>query len=158
MKWYSHKAVGLSVSFLFGLPISGIFLTTASSVVPDVVEFGVLKHRGLSHAWWIYALLYIVSIVFLPEKYSIYFSFIALGILLHLICDALTLMGIPQSPFSDKRIAFKLFKTGSSAEYIFVSAIFVLCFFIFIKRGSSIFANDPFLRNIGNLFKFVLSN
>lgn len=94
MKWYNHKAVGAGVSLLFGLPISGIFITTVSSVLPDVVEFGVLKHRGLSHAWWIYALLYVVSTAILP-KYSIYFSFIVLGILIHLICDALTMMGIP---------------------------------------------------------------
>lgn len=156
MKWYNHKAVGAGVSLLFGLPLSGVFITIVSSVLPDVVEFGVLKHRGLSHAWWIYALLYVVSVAILP-KYSIYFSFIALGILIHLICDALTMMGIPLSPFSDKRIAFKFFKTGSVTEYIVVSVIMLICLYIFFKTGSSISAKDPFLENIGEIFKFALN-
>lgn len=152
MKWHNHKAIGAGVSLLFGLPLSGVFITTVSSVLPDAVEFG-LKHRGLSHAWWIYAFLYVVSIVIFPQ-YSIYFSFIALGVLLHLLCDALTPMGIPLSPFSGERITFKLFQTGSVAEYVVTGTVIAVCLYIFIKTGG-ISAKDPFLESVGELFKFA---
>jgi membrane-bound metal-dependent hydrolase YbcI (DUF457 family) len=148
MKWHSHKAVGVGASFVLGLPLSGIFITTLSSVLPDAVEFGTLKHRGLSHAWWIYGLLYIVSIIAFPG-HSIYFSCAALGILLHLLCDAVTMTGVPAIPFSKKRIAFKLFKTGSFTEYVIVIIFVCGCFYLFTKTGNvGLIKNDPIFEDL----------
>ncbi|MBE0427694.1 MAG: metal-dependent hydrolase [Nitrospirae bacterium] len=148
MKWYSHKAVGAGASLVLGLPLSGILITTLSSVLPDAVEFGVLKHRGLSHAWWIYGLLYMASVIAFPG-YSIYFFCAALGILLHILCDAMTMTGVPAIPFSEKRIAFKFFKTGSFTEYVVVVMVVFACFYLFTKTGDvDLIKNDPFLKDI----------
>lgn len=132
MKWINHNIFSASVAAMTGLPPAGIAVVTAFSVVPDLVEFRIFKHRGWSHGWWVYAFLAFALSAVMPSL-SAYIFYAAFGAMLHLICDALTMMGIPVAPFSDKKIAMKLFKTGDLLEYLLcllfaAGAIFLVAF------------------------------
>ncbi len=117
MKWINHKILGASASVIAGLPPLAVIIVTASSVLPDFMELRIFKHRGWSHAWWLHVILIAMLAMILPST-TPYVFYVAFGIALHLICDSLTMTGIPATPFSDKRIAFKLFKTGEIIEYV----------------------------------------
>lgn len=115
---------------------------SAFSYMPDLVEFGggrllFHKHRGMSHhpLLWIGILLAMLSLMFHPAiiQASEYLASIgakpfwvlapAMGALMHLVEDSLSLGGIPI--WGNKKIAFKLYRTRTWAEAVVV-AMFVI--------------------------------
>jgi len=123
MKWINHKILGASVAAIAGLPPTAVIIVAASSVLPDAIELRIFKHRGWSHGWWLYAFLTATLLIAAPSAFSPYILYVSLGAAIHLACDSLTMTGIPVEPFSDKRFAIRLFKTGDLVEYL-ITALF----------------------------------
>jgi len=140
LKWISHKIVGAGTGILLGYKIPGILVAMVTAVVPDIVELGILRHRGWSHGWWVYGIVYAVATLLYPQ-YIIYINYALLGITTHLITDALTMSGIPMLPFSNNRLALKIFRTGSVAEYIMVFIFIVVVGLITLRNPQTIIAS-----------------
>jgi len=131
MKWPSHETVGIATAYALGFSYIGIFLCAVGCILPDWIEGGVARHRGLSHTWYVWLAAF-VSVKALAILYSanpvigyisIGVNYLMFGVLLHLATDALTPMGIPIWPHK-RRWTMRLFRTGSIGEYVFV---FCLC-------------------------------
>ena len=79
-----------------------------------------LKHRTITHS------IFFAIFFALFGYFNIIFYFIAYGIFMHLIEDAITNTGIPFFyPLYKKRIGVRLFDTGTISEYVFTFAILV---------------------------------
>ena len=77
----------------------------------------------------------------------------AYGGLTHVMADSLTIMGVPLTPFSDRRWNFMggRLKTGESGEFIVAGGIAMVCFF----TASQLYtASDffPFFYHWGDLY------
>ncbi len=139
MIWRSHIVVSCTVVYRF-LGVKNPFYLSAvglGSILPDRIEkienIRILKHRGISHAIWFWSVLYFIWWICVQKKDSVfllYIKFLLEGVFLHLAEDALTIKGIPIFPFVSKRLALKLFKTGSQIETIFVIVVVLFCLLI----------------------------
>jgi len=134
LKWVNHKIAGLSVSLLLGFKPLGVVIATASSVVPDTIELGIFKHRGISHAWWLYVLIFGATYVLFPVSHAYIFYFV-IGVFLHILCDACTYSGVPVGIGDKRRFALRLFRTGSAVEYIISAAFLFTALYFVLKRG-----------------------
>ncbi|MEM9410507.1 MAG: metal-dependent hydrolase [Planctomycetota bacterium] len=82
----------------------------------------VFKHRGLLHSPLMpFGLFTVAELVG-----STALGWIALGYLIHLAGDFLTVKGIPLlSPFSKRKVSLNLFRTGAIMEFAFSSAFLI---------------------------------
>ena len=104
MMWISHILLGTLgvIGLTKTTSLSAISLIIAGCVAPDVIEF---KHRTIGHSLF----LWLPVMLFLP--------FLSYGAISHIILDAFSKMGVyPLYPIK-KKVAFKLYKTGSAVEY-----------------------------------------
>lgn len=147
MKWFSHKTVGAGAAILGGIPFPGIIVVTVSTVIPDLIEAGIMKHRGWSHGWWVWTALAALALILYPD-YRFYILCAFAGIILHLVCDALTITGVPAVPFSDAKLALRFFRTGSAAEYVAVATFVAIVFYLSFK-------NPAGFKTAFNVAKFV---
>ena len=166
MKWVNHKAVG----FALGLVITGnIFVAAGSaalSTIPDMIEgpdeLKVLKHRGNSHNIWFWLPTFILppiatfffapllatqaepmKTVITPHILYLAATAWAIGIISHLLADAMTVSGVPVSLDGKRKLALKLFKTGEYREHLMAAAIL---FWALWLRGDSLFSALSFFR------------
>lgn len=137
MKWVNHIAIGASTAAVIN-PIL-VPLAALGATAPDWLEWvskalgRPVKHRTTTHMLVVWVVFLGAAIVFDPVGLVTAFAW---GGLTHILCDALTVSGVPFSPYSDRR--FHLFggrlRTGDPAEYVisfgvvFVCAGFVLLF------------------------------
>ncbi|MEE1982229.1 metal-dependent hydrolase [Shewanella xiamenensis] len=136
MKWINHTLIAGSICAV----ISPIHVAPAviGATAPDWMEWVVkltgrhIKHRGVTHilTHWLIAAL---AATFLFDYQGMLTAF-AWGGFSHIITDAMTVTGVPFSPYSDRR--FHLFggrfRTGDPVEYAISFAVVVLCI-LFIK-------------------------
>ncbi|MCD8491556.1 MAG: metal-dependent hydrolase [Geovibrio sp.] len=137
MKFTSHKAINGSVAVFLGFDLMGIVTMTLGSVLPDIIDKALSGnseivwdrvHRTLSHWWIIWALILYFShrnsdIFVLSMPVFKIVSHLAFGSLLHILCDSMTLGGVPLfNPFRQS-FGLRLFHTGSPQEYVFVTII-----------------------------------
>jgi inner membrane protein len=134
MKWVSHIAIAGSISALCNPAMVPVAVLGATA--PDWLEWLIkasgqrLKHRAQTHylAYWAGALAFAL-LLWDWKGILFWFSF---GGLLHVLCDAFTVTGVPVGPWSDRR--FHLFggrlRTGSPAEYMVAGCIVLMCFVI----------------------------
>ena len=152
MLWPSHILITDAICHRFmGMNDPILFAVTGfGAVFPDWMEYiggkRLLKHRGISHNpyMWILILWIIMGIKCVCERvpslyvwgYDIdivwpYFKWFMVGVFMHLAEDSLTMTGIPLTPFfREKRLAFRLFATGSWKEAVLLVAVVVFCFLI----------------------------
>ena len=121
MKWVNHLAIAGATTALLAPALVPVALL--GSTAPDWLE-GVLarvgrkvKHRTVTHYVLGWALLLAFSLS-LWDFHHLLAAF-AWGGLTHVLADALTVMGVPFAPHSDRR--FHLFggrlRTGGAGEY-----------------------------------------
>ena len=131
MTWKSHKLVSAAIAYAIGLPLEGIIAVTIGSITPDFIEFVFkIKHRGVSHFWGIYALVFLFATYHALQQpiAGLIIKWTSLGCLLHIFEDAMSKAGIPMFPGTFKRIKLgQLYKTKYPSEAIVVLAIIVLC-------------------------------
>lgn len=135
MKWISHITLAASVAAVTNpILIPG---AVAGATAPDWLEHVLralaveVRHRGITHivSFWILG----VALCWFGVDYRhLGLAFFAGG-LSHVLCDALTISGVPFYPWSDRR--FHLFggrlKTGSPGEMMLVIATVMLCILVY---------------------------
>jgi len=142
MTWKGHMISTFAASYAFSQNVPLSMTVSAFSYLPDLVELGggrllFHKHRGMSHNlfMWIGILLAMIPLMFHPTIIQMSESLMAIGAepfwvlapamgaLMHLVEDSLSLGGIPI--WRNKKVAFKLYRTGTMTE-AFVVAGFVI--------------------------------
>lgn len=132
MRWVSHIAIAGAVTALANPLLVPAAMLGATA--PDWLEWVItklngyrLKHRGPTHyvsAWGLAVLFFSSGLDFRGVGLAF-----ALGGLSHVLCDALTVTGVPFGPWSDRR--FHLFggrlRTGAPGEYAVTLGVVLVC-------------------------------
>lgn len=124
MRWRNHNILtGMAVYSITGGFLSA-FIASAGAVLPDVLEIGgLIRHRTITH--WPYPYLLVAMFLYWWEKstpaimpYLLFF--LALGVVLHILLDALSLTGVPVglTPNRPQRVALKIYTTFYASEEI----------------------------------------
>lgn len=119
MRWQFHKLTSGAVIYA----VTGGYLPTClamiGSIIPDLLEMGIVRHRTVTH-WpppWIVLALVSYGACWHSQNVWLYlFFFICIGAILHLGEDYLSFTGIPfRTPGSPRRGA-GLYVTGTMGE------------------------------------------
>lgn len=138
MRWQYHKLTSGAAIYA----VTGGYIPTCmamiGSIIPDLLEMGIIRHRTVTH-WpppWIVLAFVSYEICRLSPNIWIYiFTFICIGALLHLGEDYLSLTGIPfRSPVT-RRKGFGMYVTGTMEESLLAISITVLFLCISWIRG-----------------------
>lgn len=157
MKWVNHILIGGATAAV----INPLFVPVAvlGATAPDWLEFvskllgRPVRHRTVTHILIIWFFAFVAAIFFDPIGI---FSAFAWGGLTHIICDSLTVSGVPFSPYSDRR--FHLFggrlRTGDPSEYIVSFIVIIICAALITLMSSSNSDSGfmPFFYNWMNLY------
>jgi inner membrane protein len=125
------NSLSLSFFYLFGIVLGSLLpdVDEPNSYIGKKLPFisKPLRKAGLKHRTFTHSVFF--PLLFLPLGYFFnpFFYFVSFGILMHLIGDYLTNTGIPVFyPFSKKRVGAKLFNTGETGEFVFISLTVLL--------------------------------
>lgn len=153
MKWVNHVVIGGATAAVIN-PIL-VPVAVLGATAPDWLELvskllgRPVRHRTVTHILMIWALAFAAAFFFDPIGI---FTAFAWGGLTHIICDSLTISGVPFSPYSDRR--FHLFggrlRTGDPGEYVVSFFVVVVCaglIWIFNNSGSNSSGFIPFFYN-----------
>lgn len=138
MRWQYHKLTSGAVIYSVTGGYFPTLMAMLGSIMPDLLEMGIVRHRTVTHwppPWIILALVSYGACWFFPNIWLYLFFFISIGALLHLCEDYLSVTGIPfRSPGSPRRGA-GLYITGTMGEAVLAMSVTGL-FFIFAQvRG-----------------------
>jgi inner membrane protein len=139
MKWVNHMLIAGAIAVPFNP--AGAVTAVIGATAPDWLEYvlkvlGVrgIKHRGVTHyfVYWVIG----VFATFFIDWHGLIFWF-AFGGMSHILCDALTVSGVPFGPWSDSR--FHLFggriRTGQPTEYfVALFVVVVVAFFMHLHN------------------------
>ena len=131
MKWVNHIAIASAAAAVWRPEL--VPVAVLGSTAPDWMEWVSqlagrrVKHRTVTHyvAAWAFGLLFALAV------WDWHFALAAFcgGGLSHVLCDALTVNGVPLGWWSDRR--FHLFggrfRTGQLGEYWFAGAFVLAC-------------------------------
>jgi len=127
MQWKNHRFTTCAVTYALTGSIPATAIATASSMLPDILELKMMKHRTLTHYPWIPLVpaLFIWKSMQASPGYVLYVVFFVLiGYISHLAEDFLSKSGIPVlSPF--QKIGCGLYITHKHSEQI-VSLIIIV--------------------------------
>ncbi len=133
MRWQNHK---LTTGAAIYAATGGYFPTLMAmlgSIMPDLLEMGIIRHRTVTHwppPWIVLALVSYWACRLSPDVWLYFLFFTSIGALLHLSEDYLSVTGIPfRSPGSTRRGA-GLYVTGTVGEAVL--AISVTGFFLLL--------------------------
>lgn len=132
MKWVNHVAIAGATTAVWRPEL--VPLAVLGSTAPDWLEWVYtattrrhIKHRGATHyvTSWLFGLAF--GLVVWDWHFAL--TAFAAGGLSHVMCDALTVQGVPLGWWSDRR--FHLFggrfRTGQMGEYWFAGAVILAC-------------------------------
>ena len=156
MKWFNHILIAGSTTAILAPALVPVAIL--GSTAPDWLEWVAkglghpVKHRTTTHIvlYWLMAMAFAYVVY---DLNGILLAF-AYGGLTHVLADSLTIMGVPFTPFSDRR--FNLLggrlRTGESGEYLVAGGIAVVCMFVAMQLHtlSEFF---PFFYNWGSLYE-----
>lgn len=138
MRWQNHKLT--TGAFIYSVT-GGYFptlMTMFGSIMPDLLEMGIVRHRTVTHwppPWIILALMSYGACRLSSEVWFYLFFYICIGALLHLGEDYLSVTGIPfRSPGSTRRGA-GLYVTGTVGEAVLAISVTVLFLLLTWLRG-----------------------
>jgi inner membrane protein len=132
MKWVNHIAIAGSIAAVWRPELVPVAILGATA--PDWLEWALkalkqrVRHRTVTHYVinWLLGLLFGMFIWDFHHALTAFFA----GGLMHVLCDALTVQGVPLGWWSDRR--FNLFggrlRTGQMGEYWVSGAVVVICF------------------------------
>jgi inner membrane protein len=135
MTWKSHIAIATAITLPFNPSALGVSIL--GSTAPDWSEwvlkfFGInVQHRGATH--YLIVPLIIIAFSFIYDFRDLIFWF-GVGYFTHWFTDALTISGVPLSPWDNSRIHFfgGKIRTGDMIEYII--AFTLLAFSIVLAK------------------------
>ena len=149
MRWQYHKLTsGAAIYAATG----GYFPTLVAmlgSIMPDLLEMGIVRHRTATHwppPWIVLALVSYGASWLSPNVWLYFLFFTCIGALLHLAEDYLSVSGIPfRSPISHRRGA-GLYVTGTIGEAVL--ALSITGFFLLIAWVSGFFTTGHAMEEI----------
>lgn len=156
MKWFNHMVIAGTTTAVIAPALVPVAIL--GSTAPDWLEWvsrslgNPIKHRTTTHI----ALYWVLGMAFgfaVWDFHGIIAAF-AYGGLTHVIADSLTIMGVPLTPFSDRR--FNLMggrlRTGEAGEYMVAGSIAVVCIFVASQMHTT---SDffPFFYNWSDLYQ-----
>jgi len=156
MKWVNHMLIAGTTTAVVAPALVPIALL--GSTAPDWLEWvskrlgNPIAHRTTTHIvmYWIMGLTFGLAIW---DFRGIIAAF-AYGGLTHVIADSLTIMGVPLTPFSDRRFTLLggRLRTGESGEFLVSGGLAIVCFFIAsqLHTASDFF---PFFYNWAELYQ-----
>ena len=138
MRWHFHKLTSGAVIYA----VTGGYFPTCmamiGSIIPDLLEMGILRHRTATHwppPWIVLAVFSYGACWYSPNIWLYLFFFICIGALLHLGEDYLSVTGIPfRSPHGARKGA-GLYVTGTMGEAVLVMLVTGLLLLIAWDRG-----------------------
>ena len=157
MKWVNHLAIAGATTAVVSPALVPIALL--GSTAPDWLEWVLkalghrVRHRTVTH----YVLGWCVGLVFAVALWDFHGVLAAFmwGGLSHVLADSLTVMGVPFSPFSDRR--FHLFggrlRTGDPGEYFIAWGLVGLCLMLSIMLKPYGGGWYPFFPNWAGLYE-----
>ena len=138
MRWQYHKLTsGAAIYAVTG----GYFPTCMAmigSILPDLLEMGIVRHRTATHwppPWIVLSLVSYETCRLFPNVWMYLFSFICIGALLHLGEDYLSVTGIPFLSPGSRRRGAELYVTGTMGEAILVMLVTGLFLLLAWRRG-----------------------
>lgn len=155
MKWLNHSLIAGAACAVISPPHVAVCI--AGATAPDWLEYVLkvvkrhVKHRGTTHilTHWLLAAL---AFTFIWDYHGIGAAFCWGGVI-HILTDAMTVSGVPFSPYSDRR--FHLFggrfRTGDPVEYAISAVAIIICIAVTHLTGSSGFA--PFFYDWSGLYQ-----
>lgn len=152
MRWQFHKLTSGAVVYA----VTGGYFPTCmamiGSIIPDLLEMGIVRHRTITHWPQPWIVLFLVSYGacrHFPNVWMYLFSYICIGALLHLGEDYLSVTGIPfRSPRCPRRGA-GLYVTGSFGEAVL--AMFVTGLFLLIAWDRGFFTTGHAMEEIAKV-------
>lgn len=119
MQWKNHRLTTFAVTYALTGSFPATAIATASSMLPDVLELRLVKHRTMTHYPWVF----LIPVMFMWNSmhhspgYVLYVVFFVMfGYLAHLCEDFLSKSGIPiWSPFG-KPVGCGLYVTHAHSE------------------------------------------
>lgn len=154
MKWLNHGLIAGSICAVISPPHVPICI--AGATAPDWLEYLFklsgkhIKHRGVTHIFthWLIAA---IACSLMWDYQGIGMAF-AWGGVSHILTDAMTVSGVPFSPYSDRR--FHLFggrfRTGDPVEYAIAAGVVLLCLAFVHLTGGQGFA--PFFYDWSGMY------
>ena len=131
MRWINHTLIAGAICAV--VSPAHVAAVIAGATAPDWMEWVVkiagrhIKHRGPTHilTHWLIAA---IATTFIWDFHGILAAF-CWGGFSHILTDAMTVSGVPFSPYSDKR--FHLFggrfRTGDPVEYAISGVVILVC-------------------------------
>lgn len=126
MQWKNHRLTTFAVTYAMTGSFPATAIATASSMLPDVLEVKLVRHRTLTHYPWIF----LIPVVFMWKAmhhspgYVLYITFfIMFGYVCHLGEDFLSKSGLPLLSPSGKHTGCGLYVTHTSSERVVAIAI-----------------------------------
>lgn len=156
MKWFNHMLIAGATTAVVAPSLVPVAIL--GSTAPDWLEWvnkrlgNYIKHRTTTHivAYWVAGMLFGWLVW---DFHGIILAF-AYGGFTHVFADSLTIMGVPLTPFSDRR--FNLMggrlRTGDQGEYVVAGGIACVCFFI-ASQLHTVSDFFPFFYNWGAMYQ-----
>lgn len=152
MRWQFHKLTSGAAVYAVTGSCFPTCMAMIGSIIPDLLEMGIVRHRTVTHwppPWIVLALVSYGACRHSPNVWMYLFSFICIGALLHLCEDCLSVSGIPfRSPHCARR-GVGLYVTGSLGEAVLV--MFVTGFFLLIARDRGFFTTSHAMEEIAKV-------
>lgn len=134
MRWFNHMLIAGGTTAVIAPPLVPVAIL--GSTAPDWLEWinkavgNPIEHRTTTHIvlYWAVALAAAIGV----WDYQGIIAAFAYGGLTHVLADALTIMGVPLTPFSDRRwnLMGGRLRTGESGEFMVAGGIAMVCFFV----------------------------
>ena len=134
MKWVNHVLICGAITAVYDVRLvpPAILGATAPDWMEWVLKFvgRPVKHRTVTHYLSVWCLCWLFSWLFLPPGLAAHMATaFCWGGVTHVLTDAMTVSGVPLSPYSDRR--FHLFggrfRTGEPIEYGISAGVMLVC-------------------------------
>lgn len=156
MKWFNHILIAGSTCAVIAPALVPVAILGGTA--PDWLEWVLskmgrkVKHRTVTHVvfYWACGLAFFLLAWDFRHIGAAFFY----GGLTHVLADAMTIMGVPLWPNSDRRTNLfgGRFRTGQSGEYIFSGILAGVCF-IFASQMHTASDFFPFFYNWQELYQ-----
>lgn len=138
MRWQNHKVCTVCMVFSAGGRILPAFLAGLGSVLPDLLEAGLVRHRTLIHWFPLYLGAALIAV---PAARAFFWpaglvaACLLLGCLCHLVQDGLSRGGVPLFIPDGRRYGAGLYITRTITETLVVAGIVVISLLVAFDRG-----------------------
>ena len=149
MRWQYHKLTSGAAIYAVTGGYFPTLMAMLGSILPDLLEIGIVRHRTVTHwpaPWIILAVVSYGACRFSPGVWLYLFFFIVIGAFLHLGEDYLSVTGIPfRSPGGPRRGA-GFYVTGTMGEAVL--AMSVVGIFLLIAWARRFFTTGHLMEEV----------